>query len=208
VHAWTVDTRPLYLPHPRLPLTFSFCSCHPSPLLLLALLPCPLSSSHPSLPSLSCPLPAFSCSPSLLPPFPLLPTSPPSSSFLLSHLPWALFLPNPLPFFLTANRTEPNLKDLALAFADLGINVAELSEFCQEVESTKPPQGIPKYPMPRKLTHVNLSATARVVTRKQVSRSSRSSSTSSDEEEDYIPSYLPPLPSKLTEKGESTVTFH
>ena len=209
MHAWTVDTRPLYIPPtPSSP-----------PNTIIVLLP-PLPSAPPGPPTLSSlllpplsPLPllppsCFLLLPSLLPPFPLLPTSPPSSSFLLSHLPRALFPPNPLPFFLTANRTEPNLKDLALAFADLGINVAELSEFCQEVESTKPPQGIPKYPMPRKSTHVNLSATACVVTRKQVSRSSRSSSTSSDEEEDYIPSYLPPLPSKLTEKGESTVTFH
>ena len=145
----------------------------------------------------------FSCF-LLLPPYPPpgpsspLPSSPPPlcSSPILST-------PNLLPFFLTANRTEPNLKDLAQAFADLGINVAELSEFCREVESTKPPQAIPKYPLPRKSTHVNLSTTSRVVARKQISRSSRSSSTSSDEEEDIIPSYLPPLPSKHSEKGES-----
>ena len=139
---------------------------------------------------LSPPPPTLSSSRPLLPSplFPLLLSTPPP--------------PNLLPFFLTANRTEPNLKDLAQAFADLGIDVAELSEFCREVESTKPTQAIPKYPLPRKSTHVNLSTTSRVVARKQISRSSRSSSTSSDEEE-IIPCYLPPLPSKHSEKGES-----
>ena len=117
------------------------CSFHspatPSSLPPLSLL---LHASFLSLPS---PPPTLSCSHPILlpaaPPLSPLPPPPLYSSPILSP-------PNLLPFFLTANRTEPNLKDLAQAFADLGIDVAELSEFCREVESTKPTQAIPKYP--------------------------------------------------------------
>ena len=182
MNAWAVyhlpPTLPSAPPGPSSPVP----STPPTPLspapFLFLLLPHPLCFHH--FLSSSRPPPSSSLGRS----FPL--QSPPNPS---SQLTW----------------TEPHLKDLALAFADLGINVAELSEFCQEVESTKPPQGIHKYPLPRKSTHVNLSATARVVTRKQVSRSSQNSSTSSDDEEDHVTSCLPLLPSKLTEKGESTV---
>ena len=98
-----------------------------------------------------------------------------------------------------------------MAFSDLGINTAELLEFCREVESQKPPQNIPKYPVPKKSTHVNLSTTTCASTNKRVLQSSRSSTGSSEEEEDeegHIPSYLPPLPSKKeSEKGTATALY-
>ena len=98
-----------------------------------------------------------------------------------------------------------------MAFSDLGINTAELLEFCREVESQKPPQNIPKYPVPKKSTHVNLSTTTCASTNKRVLQSSRSSTGSSEEEEDeegHIPSYLPPLPGKKeSEKGTATALY-
>ena len=138
-------------------------------------------------------------------------------SFLLPHsslsLPSHLRLVSSLRPLLppTANRTEPNIQDLAMAFSDLGINTAELLEFCREVESQKPPQDIPKYPVPKKSTHVNLSTPMCASTNKRVLKSSQSSTASSDEEEDeegHIPSYLPPLPGKKeSEKGTATALY-
>ena len=98
-----------------------------------------------------------------------------------------------------------------MAFSDLGINTAELLEFCREVESQKPPQDIPKYPVPKKSTHVNLSTPMCASTNKRVLKSSQSSTASSDEEEDeegHIPSYLPTLPGKKeSEKGAATALY-
>ena len=131
----------------------------------------------------------FSCCLLLSPPLSLLlhasflPPPPPSHPILLpappplSSLPPPLYSsrilspPNILPFFLTANRTEPNLKDLAQAFAD----IAELSEFCREVESTKPPQAIPSGSLSKSL-HLSTSRSQRGESRSLISHSGESPS--------------------------------
>lgn len=102
---------------------------------------------------------------------------------------------------LIANRTEPNLADLALAFGDLGINLSEVSEFCREVESNPCVHTVPKYPFPKKSSHVCLGGGPP----RAGARGARSTSFSSDEDSDegYIPSYLPPLPQK-GEDGNGT----
>ena len=93
---------------------------------------------------------------------------------------------------LKANRTEPNLSDLALAFRDLGVNLSEVSEFCREVESNPCAHVVPKYPLTKKSYHVYNGPSSHTMV-----RGSRNSSFSSDEEDEgYIPSYLPPLPQK------------
>ncbi|KAL5474930.1 hypothetical protein EMCRGX_G026962 [Ephydatia muelleri] len=104
-------------------------------------------------------------------------------------------------YSIHANRTEPNLADLALAFGDLGINLSEVSEFCREVESNPCVHTVPKYPFPKKSSHVCLGGGPP----RAGARGARSTSFSSDEDSDegYIPSYLPPLPQK-GEDGNGT----
>ena len=70
-------------------------------------------------------------------------------SFLLPHssppLPSHLYLVSSLRPLLPpiANRTEPNIQDLAMAFSDLGINTAELLEFCRFQHSAPPAPSSP-----------------------------------------------------------------
>ena len=113
-----------------------------------------------------------------------------------------------VPPSLTANRTDPNLTDLNCAFRDLGISVSKLSEFRMEVDSTPLKHHVANFPLKKPSTHVYQPSSASVtgstgLSSRKVSRMSRSSSlTSEEEEDDYIPSYLPPLPStKGDEKG-------
>lgn len=51
-------------------------------------------------------------------------------------------------FFLDG-RTEPNLDDIALAFNDLNINVADLEEYISNVDSVPCIINVPKFPIPK-----------------------------------------------------------
>lgn len=46
-------------------------------------------------------------------------------------------------------RTEPNLDDIALAFNDLNINVADLEEYITNVDSVPCIINVPKFPIPK-----------------------------------------------------------
>ena len=110
--------------------------------------------------------------------------------------------------YLPANRTEPNLADVFQAFRDLGINISDLAEFTQEVESLPPPEPIPRYPVPRSSTHV-YHAPSGGKPAAATSRRARTGSLSSEDESDrdHIPPYLPPLPLEAEEeKGTCTCT--
>lgn len=51
-------------------------------------------------------------------------------------------------------RTQPNLDDLGLAFSDMGIEVRELREYVEFVESVPCNLAVPKYPIPKE-NHLN-----------------------------------------------------
>ena len=106
---------------------------------------------------------------------------------------------------LVANRTEPNLSDLAQAFGNLGVDLADLSEFLKEVESSPLNPNIPRFPVPRKSSHVYSGPASFGEASKRRLRAP--SLSSEDEEYDHIPPYLPPLPSQHEEdKGIIHIT--
>lgn len=100
-----------------------------------------------------------------------------------------------------ANRTQPNLSDLAQAFRNLGVDLSDLSEFICEVDSAPLEQVVPRFPIPRKSAHIYQGPSSYGETSKKRSRAP--SLSSEDEEYDHIPPYLPPLPSQVidAEKG-------
>lgn len=51
-------------------------------------------------------------------------------------------------FFLDG-RTEPNLDDIALAFNDLNINIADLEEYITNVDPVPCIINVPKFPIPK-----------------------------------------------------------
>lgn len=122
---------------------------------------------------------------------------------------WSLFLnsgKDPLLLFYPhpANRTEPNLSDLSRAFCNLGVDLDDLSEFLEEVESSPLEQKVPLFPVPRVSSHVYVGPGSFGETSK---RRSRAPSLSSEEEDcyDHIPPYLPPLPTAEGEEGKGNV---
>lgn len=52
-------------------------------------------------------------------------------------------------FFFLDGRTEPNLDDIALAFNDLNINVADLEEYITNVDPVPCIINVPKFPIPK-----------------------------------------------------------
>ena len=110
-------------------------------------------------------------------------------------------------FQLSANRTEPNLADVFQAFRDLGINLSDLAEFTQEVESLPPPEPIPRYPVPRSSTHIYHAPSGGKPA--VAGRRARTGSLSSEDESDrdHIPPYLPPLPLEA-EEDKGTVHIY
>ena len=57
-------------------------------------------------------------------------------------------------YFVAVGHTQPDLDDLGLAFMDMGINVEELQEYVQCVDSVPFVKEVPKYPIPRE-SHLN-----------------------------------------------------
>ena len=105
-----------------------------------------------------------------------------------------------------ANRTEPNLNDLAQAFASLGVTIPDIKEFRCGVVSSGPSPDVPQYPMHvrKPSSHVRdaLPGSEVVIVRKRrhasgsggEGESEKEEEEEEEEEEEYIPSYLPPLP--------------
>lgn len=52
-------------------------------------------------------------------------------------------------FLFLDGRTEPNLDDIALAFNDLNINIADLEEYITNVDSVPCIINVPKFPIPK-----------------------------------------------------------
>lgn len=70
---------------------------------------------------------------------------------------------------LEANRTEPNLSDLALAFQDLGIYLCEVSELCRELDSNPYVYILPNNPDPKKSCHVYNGISSHIMVRRVLS---------------------------------------
>ena len=98
------------------------------------------------------------------------------------------------------------MTDLAQAFRVLRIDISDLNEFLEEVESSPLDHQIPRFPIPRNSSHVYHGPTSYGETSKRRSRAP--SLSSEDEEFDHIPPYLPPLPSQIdADKGEGYVAL-
>lgn len=52
-------------------------------------------------------------------------------------------------FVFTDGRTEPNLDDVALAFNELNINLADLEEYISNVDAVPCIINVPKFPLPK-----------------------------------------------------------
>ena len=90
-----------------------------------------------------------------------------------------------------ANRTDPSPEDVAYAFKDMEISIPDLLTYARLVDSTPLPPLHP-YPLPSRSAHIY----SRPSTPVMKPRPSLSEEDEEGEDEDIIPSYFPPLPSK------------
>ena len=107
---------------------------------------------------------------------------------------------------LIANRQISNLDDLAMVFDHYNINMASMQDFLSEVDHVPFPHDVPQFPI-RCCNNKHLHESATPITSVQGSSTLIGDNYYDDEDDEeawspLIPSYLPPLPTKETEKGE------